>query len=52
MRNKTANEHIKNVSDIEIESNNDSIEERDDFEDSTIHDEQINLTDLKRKYGY
>jgi len=46
-RNKTT----KNASDME-NGINDSIEERVDFEDSTLHDEHIDLTDLKRKYGY
>lgn len=46
-RNKTAN----NAPDMENEIN-DSMEERVDFEDSTLQDEQIDLTDLKRKYGY
>lgn len=50
-RNKITNDYIKNVACLENE-NSDLIEEQVDFEDSTLHDEPIDLGDLKRKYRY
>lgn len=48
---KTTYQHKKNDSDSENEIS-DTTGEHVEFEDSTLHDEHLNLADLKRKYGY
>lgn len=48
---KTTYQYIKNDSDSGNEIS-DRTGEHVEFEDSTLHDDHLNLTDLKRKYGY